>query len=62
MVSAGDISDVNVENLYVETINVKERRYSRPKFMKDMFNQVGFVDAGIVMEEDQALRRSAMTS
>lgn len=50
MVSAGDIYDVNVENL-CETINVKERRYSRPKFMKDMFNQVGFVDAGIVMEE-----------
>ena len=40
MVSAGDIYDVNVE-----------KRYSRPKFMKDMFNQVGFVDAGIVMEE-----------
>lgn len=50
MVSAGDIYDVNVENIS-ETINVKERRYSRPKFMKDMFNQVGFVDAGIVMEE-----------
>ena len=50
MVSAGDIYDVNVENI-CETINVKERRYSRPKFMKDMFNQVGFVDAGIVMEE-----------
>lgn len=45
-----DIYDVNVENI-CETINVKERRYSRPKFMKDMFNQVGFVDAGIVMEE-----------
>lgn len=50
MVSAGDIYDVNVENI-CETINVKERRYSRPKFMKDMFNQVGFVDARIVMEE-----------
>lgn len=50
MVSAGDIYDVNVENI-CETINVKERRYSRPKFMKDMFNQVGFVDAGIVIEE-----------
>lgn len=50
MVSAGDIYDVNVENI-CETINVKERRYSRPKFMKDMFNQVGFVYAGIVMEE-----------
>lgn len=50
MVSAGDIYDVNVENI-CETINVKERRYSRPKFMKDMFNQVGFVDAWIVMEE-----------
>lgn len=50
LVSAGDIYDVNVENI-CETINVKERRYSRPKFMKDMFNQVGFVDAGIVMEE-----------
>lgn len=50
MVSAGDIYDVNVENI-CETINVKERRYSRPKFMKEMFNQVGFVDAGIVMEE-----------
>lgn len=50
MVSAGDIYDVNVEKI-CETINVKERRYSRPKFMKDMFNQVGFVDAGIVMEE-----------
>lgn len=50
MVSAGDIYYVNVENI-CETINVKERRYSRPKFMKDMFNQVGFVDAGIVMEE-----------
>lgn len=50
MVSAGDIYDANVENI-CETINVKERRYSRPKFMKDMFNQVGFVDAGIVMEE-----------
>lgn len=50
MVSAGDIYDVNVENI-CETINVKERRYSRPKFMKDMFNQVGFVDTGIVMEE-----------
>ncbi len=50
MVSAGDLFDVNVENI-CETINVKERRYSRPKFMKDMFNQVGFVDAGIVMEE-----------
>lgn len=50
MVNAGDIYDVNVENI-CETINVKERRYSRPKFMKDMFNQVGFVDAGIVMEE-----------
>lgn len=50
MVSAGDIYDVNVENI-CETINVKERRYSRPKFMKDMFNQVDFVDAGIVMEE-----------
>ena len=50
MVSPGDIYDVNVENI-CETINVKERRYSRPKFMKDMFNQVGFVDAGIVMEE-----------
>lgn len=50
MVSAGDIYDVNVENI-CETINVKERRYSRPKFMKDMFNQVGFVDSGIVMEE-----------
>lgn len=50
MVSAGNIYDVNVENI-CETINVKERRYSRPKFMKDMFNQVGFVDAGIVMEE-----------
>ena len=50
MVSAGDIYDVNVENI-CETINVKERRYSRPKFMKDMFNQVGFVDAVIVMEE-----------
>ena len=50
IVSAGDIYDVNVENI-CETINVKERRYSRPKFMKDMFNQVGFVDAGIVMEE-----------
>lgn len=50
MVSAGDIYDVNVENI-CETINVKERRYSSPKFMKDMFNQVGFVDAGIVMEE-----------
>lgn len=50
MVSAGDIYDVNVENI-CETINAKERRYSRPKFMKDMFNQVGFVDAGIVMEE-----------
>lgn len=50
MVSAGDIYDVNVENI-CETINVKERRYSRPKFMNDMFNQVGFVDAGIVMEE-----------
>lgn len=50
MVSAGDIYDVNVGNI-CETINVKERRYSRPKFMKDMFNQVGFVDAGIVMEE-----------
>ncbi len=50
MVSDGDIYDVNVENI-CETINVKERRYSRPKFMKDMFNQVGFVDAGIVMEE-----------
>ena len=50
MVSVGDIYDVNVENI-CETINVKERRYSRPKFMKDMFNQVGFVDAGIVMEE-----------
>lgn len=50
MVSAGDIYDVNVENI-CETINVKERRYSRPKFMKDMFNQVGLVDAGIVMEE-----------
>lgn len=50
MVSAGDIYDVNVENI-CETINVKARRYSRPKFMKDMFNQVGFVDAGIVMEE-----------
>ena len=50
MVRAGDIYDVNVENI-CETINVKERRYSRPKFMKDMFNQVGFVDAGIVMEE-----------
>lgn len=50
MVSARDIYDVNVENI-CETINVKERRYSRPKFMKDMFNQVGFVDAGIVMEE-----------
>lgn len=50
MVSAGDIYDVNVENI-CETINVKEKRYSRPKFMKDMFNQVGFVDAGIVMEE-----------
>lgn len=50
MVSAGDIYDVNVENI-CETINVKERRYSRPKFMKDMFNQVGFVDVGIVMEE-----------
>ena len=50
MVSAGDIYDVDVENI-CETINVKERRYSRPKFMKDMFNQVGFVDAGIVMEE-----------
>ena len=50
MVSAGDIYDVNVENI-CETINVKERRYSRPKFMKDMFNQVVFVDAGIVMEE-----------
>lgn len=50
MVSAGDIYDVNAENI-CETINVKERRYSRPKFMKDMFNQVGFVDAGIVMEE-----------
>lgn len=50
MVSAGDIYDVDVENI-CETINVKERRYSRPKFMKDMFNQVGFVDAGIIMEE-----------
>lgn len=50
MVSDGDMYDVNVENI-CETINVKERRYSRPKFMKDMFNQVGFVDAGIVMEE-----------
>ena len=50
MVSAGDIYDVNVENI-CETINVKERRYSRPKFMKVMINQVGFVDAGIVMEE-----------
>lgn len=54
MVSAGDIYDVNVENI-CETINVKERRYSRPKFMKDMFNQVGFVDAGIVMEEGSSL-------
>ena len=53
MVSAGDIYDVNVENI-CETINVKERRYSRPKFMKDMFNQVGFVDAGIVMEEESS--------
>ncbi len=50
MLSAGDIYDVNVENI-CETITVKDRRYSRPKFLKDMFNQVGFVDAGIVMEE-----------
>ena len=39
-----------MENI-CETINVKERRYSRPKFMKEIFNGVGFVDAGILMEE-----------
>lgn len=50
MVAAGDIYDLTVNNI-CETINVKERRYNRPKFMKDIFNQVGFVDAGIVMEE-----------
>lgn len=46
----GDIYRLKVENI-CETINVKERRYSRPKFMKEIFNEVGFVDAGILMEE-----------
>lgn len=42
--------ELHTENI-CETANAKERRYSRPKFMKDIFNQVGFMDAEIDMTE-----------
>lgn len=35
-----------------ENIYSRERRYNRPKFMRDIFNQVGFLDAGVFMDED----------
>lgn len=35
-----------------ENIYSRERRYNRPKFMRDIYNQVGCIDAGIFMNED----------
>ena len=35
-----------------ENIYSRERRYNRPKFMRDIYNQVGYVDAGIFMDEN----------
>ena len=35
-----------------ENIYSRERRYNRPKFMRDIFNQVGFLDADVFMDED----------
>jgi hypothetical protein len=51
MKKKGDIYELFVENM-CETISIRERRYSRPKFMKDIFNQVGFVDAGVNLAEE----------
>lgn len=35
-----------------ETLHSRERRYSRPKFMRDIFNQAGYVDCGRVLNEN----------
>ena len=35
-----------------ENIYSRERRYNRPKFMRDIYNQVGYIDAGILTDEN----------
>lgn len=35
-----------------ETLYSRDRKYNRPKFMRDIFNQVGYVDCGRVMAEN----------
>lgn len=50
IVPDGDIYRLTVDNI-CETISVKERRYSRPKFMKDIFNTSGFVDGGVLLQD-----------
>lgn len=39
------------KNIY-ETLHSRERRYSRPKFMRDIYNQIGYVDCGRLLDEN----------
>lgn len=38
-----------------ETIYSRERRYSRPKFMKDIFYQIGFIDGDIQVNDNTGI-------
>jgi ppGpp synthetase/RelA/SpoT-type nucleotidyltranferase len=35
-----------------ENIYSRERRYSRPRFMRDIYNQIGYIDADILLNEN----------
>lgn len=39
-----------------ETMNSRERRYNRPKFMRDIYNQVGYIDCGRTLGENVKAR------
>ncbi len=39
-----------------ENIYSRERRYNRPRFMRDIFNQVGYVDAGVTLNEKTGVK------
>lgn len=44
-----------------ENIYSWERNYSRPKFMRDIFNHVGYIDAGIHLKENHNLYEIDLT-
>ncbi|MGN0395347.1 MAG: hypothetical protein ACI4EF_08290, partial [Coprococcus sp.] len=45
---------LNSKNI-CETIYSRERRYSRPKFMKDIFYQVGYIDGEIKLNDNTGI-------